>query len=266
MVNIADIKKDFRALAEHTQTASFAYSEIHNKNITTESGYDYQQIIDETAKIKGISKEEAIDLLVSLQALKYLPDGTFSVNVGSAVRNGGGVNIGGEILFSYDNTNPQITYHEYAHSLQKKYSVFDEVTVEKMYKDVWQNKSKQKPKNVNDYIHYLNEMHSEAFAYSVLLLRSKSFYDFEKHSIEALKYGANMLLRGDREKHTDYTHNGANSKFYASYNVMKKMIFEIAKIKKAPWKTWSVQTLAQGYRYRKRAYGLNRKPLKFWWS
>lgn len=231
MVNIADIQKDFRALAKFTKTASFAYSDIHNDTIATISGYDYQQIIDETARVKGISKQEATDLLVELTVLKYIPDGTFSVNVGESTRGGGGVNIGGEILFSYDNSTPQTIYHEYAHSLQNIKDVFDDKTIEKMYKDVWLNKKKQNPHAVNDYEKYLNEMHAEAFAYAVLLLRAKNFYDFEKHSLNAIKYGISMILKGQKEQKTRYDDGQAASKYYASYNVMKKTIQTILSIR-----------------------------------
>ena len=40
--------------------------------------------------------------------------------------------------------------------------------------------------------------------------------------------------------------------------------FYSSKKTKSPIKTWSFVKISR--RYRKRAYGLNRKPLKFWWS
>ena len=170
--------------------------------------------------------------MVELQVLKYIPDGSFSVNVGESTRGGGGVNIGGEILFSYDNSAPQTTYHEYAHSLQGIRDVFDDKSIEKMYKDVWLNKKKQNPNSVRDYEKYLNEMHAEAFAYAVLLLRAKNFYDFEKHSLDAIKYGISMVLKGNQEKHTIYGKEQSASKYYASYNVMKKTIKTILNIRR----------------------------------
>ncbi len=231
MVDEVLVKKDFEALAQYTKTPFFAYNDVHNENIPTDSRYDYPRIISEVSKLNGWSEIDTIKKLMDIGVLKYLSDGEFAVNVETSTRNGGGINYSGVVLFAYDYSNTATTYHEYAHSLQKITNVFDTDTVKKMYDNVGENYDKTRQSEIGDYLNYLNEMHSEAFAYSVMLLRAKDTTEFLEISKNALDYAMWQTENGNKEKYTRYAAEDATSKYYASYPVMKKTIEQILKIR-----------------------------------
>ena len=74
-------------------------------------------------------------------------------------------------------------------------------------------------------------MHADTFGFAALLLRSESSLEFLKISMKAMQRAAHMTIGGEKQKNTVYTSDDANSKYYASYNVMKRTIKEIWKIK-----------------------------------
>lgn len=231
MVDEAFVRKDFEALAQYTKTPFFAYNDIHNENVPTASRYDYSRIISELSKLNGWSEIDTIKKLMDIDVLKYLSDGEFAVNVETSTRNGGGINCSGVVLFVYDYSDSATTYHEYAHSLQKITNVFDTDTVKKMYDNVGENYDETRQSEIGDYVSYLNEMHSEAFAYSVLLLRAKDTTEFLEIAKQSLDYAMAQTEIGNKEKDTRYASEGASSKYYASYPVMKKTIEQILKIR-----------------------------------
>ncbi|MBQ8870924.1 MAG: hypothetical protein IJ019_06075 [Alphaproteobacteria bacterium] len=132
MVNKIGIQKDFDVLAEFTGTAAFSYNEIHNQYVTTSASYDYPRIIREVSKVRGWSHKKTKQELIKAGVLVYLSNGDFAIDVHSATRNGGGVNYAqGLVLFNFDKADSQVTYHEYAHSLQKVYDTFGKDNLKK---------------------------------------------------------------------------------------------------------------------------------------
>jgi len=232
MVDKTGIKKDFEALAEFTGTAAFAYSDIHNQSINTASYYDYPRLISEISRVRGWAQSKTIQELINNKILVYSADGEFFINVGQSTRTGGGVSINnGLVLFTHSSENASTIYHEYAHSLQEIYEPFDKDTIKKLYNDVKLDVRNILTNDVDDYKYYLNEMHAEAFAYCTLLLRAKSAKDFMDIAYQAIRYGVAATVAGNNEKLTDYTKNNSNSKYYATYIVMKKLIRKIALIR-----------------------------------
>ena len=227
-----NIKKDFERLAALTGTASFAYEELHNENVNNYSHYDYEKVINAVSKAKNISYDEARNRLIDAGVLRYLADGDFAIDVGSSTRSGGGINYrGGLIQFCHSQRDAQVLYHEYAHSLQSMYHPFNDDVLNKMYNDSFMDMKKNTYMS-QDYYRYLNEMHSETFAYTIMLMRAKSTKEFMDIAAEALSYGASMTINGSKEKQTIYGQSGANSKYYATYNVMKETIKTVLKLKR----------------------------------
>lgn len=231
MVDEKIIEKDFDAMAEFTGTAHFSYSDIHNQHITSGSSYDYSRVINKVSKLRNQTPEQTTEQLIDVGVLKYLPEGEFAINVNETSRRGGGVNFGGIVLFDNNPSMPLVTYHEYGHSLQSIYQPFDDKTMGWLYNNVGLDISKEDEGDVFDYMRYLHEMHADAFAYSSLLLRAKNSAEFLKISARAMFRAASQTIIGSKEKDTDYGNNSANSKYYASREVMKQTIRKIARIR-----------------------------------
>ena len=225
----AEIQKDFDALAEFTGTASFTYCDIHNENVQTDTHYDYMKVISGVSKARGWSEEKTINELEKNGVITYQSDGNFVVNINESIKKGGGANYKGRIaLFCYDDRRPEYFYHEYAHSLQDIYEVFDDTTIAEMYKKSGSDVKKE-AEEVDDYRFYINEMHAEAFAYSAMLLRAKDTIDFVKIAARGLDYGTRNTKLGSKEKKTSYHRN---YKYYATYPIMKETINTIWKMRK----------------------------------
>lgn len=225
----AGMQKDFDALAEFTGTAAIFYSDIHNEKVQTNTHYDYMKVISTVSKVRGWSEEKTITELEEKGVLKYQSDGDFVVNVGSGRNPGGGGNVDyGLVLFTYDDSRPEHIYHEYAHSLQHIYEVFDDTTIADMYQKSGVDMDKE-PEEAKDYRLYINEMHAEAFAYSAMLLRAKDTAEFVEIATKGLNYGTRNTKLGSKEKRTDYRQN---PKYYATYPIMKETINTIWKMRK----------------------------------
>ena len=233
MVDEVAIKKDFEKLAEFTGSAAFAYSDIHSQYVTTGTSYDYPKVIREVSRLKGWTQEKAKEELIKARVLQYTPEGEFIVNVGSSTRGGGGINYSqGLVLFSYDASDSQTIYHEYAHSLQNIYDTFGDEAFAQLYDNVGLDVNKESEFEKRDYKRYLKEMHSDTFGFAALLLRSEDRVEFLKIAMQAMRRAAIMTVHGDSERYTDYGDSHANSKYYASYHVMKRTIYEMWRIKK----------------------------------
>lgn len=230
----AEMQKDFDALAEFTGTAAIFYSDIHNENVeSSNTGYDYTTLVYRVSKARGWTEAQTIDELERIGVLKYQTDGNFVINLAESTKRGGGANHNnGTVLFCYDEQNPSVIYHEYAHSLQNIHNTISGSAVSKLYSDVGLHISKEQEKNadeIQDYFRYLNEIHADIFAYSAMLLRAKDTKEFIKFAVDALDRGTHTTIKGFFSKEMEY---GKTLKHYASFNAMKKMIWDIAKLKK----------------------------------
>ncbi len=236
MVKAADINKDIKSIAEKVGTAVFSYNEIHNKDVKNTFHYDYQKVIDEVSRLNG---RDMTDELIEKEILRPLPNGEYKVNVGDATLGGGGLNYAGTAFFSFSSKDYQIKYHELAHSLQKHYDLFNDETVGKMYADAEEKlggkeKAEGKLMEKCEYELYLNEMHSESFAYAALMLRAKNPADFMYQAVRTYSAGVarNIVSLYDFRK-PRYGGGNANTKFYTSYSVMKETIKQVWKIRRA---------------------------------
>ncbi|MBE6450664.1 MAG: hypothetical protein E7016_01725 [Alphaproteobacteria bacterium] len=232
MVNEVGIQNDFDVLAEFTGTAAFSYNEIHNQYISTSTSYDYPRIIREVSKARGWSHEKTKQELIDAGVLVYLSNDEYAVDVHGTTRNGGGVNYNqGLVLFNFDKADSQSTYHEYAHSLQSIYETFNDNTLKQMYDNVGLDIKAESEFEKHDYTRYLKEMHADTFGFAALLLRAESLPEFLEISLRAMRRAAHMTVKGENQKNTIYGRDDSNLKYYASYNVMKKTIKEIWKIR-----------------------------------
>ncbi len=236
MVKAADINKDIKSIAEKVGTAVFSYDEIHNSGIKNTFHYDYQKVIDEVSRLNGRDMTEE---LVDRGILTLLPEGEYRVNVGTSTKNGGGLNYYGMAFFSFSSKDYRTKYHELAHSLQQHYGLFNEETVDKMYAQAADKlggakKAEGKFVDRSDYMLYLNEMHSESFAYAALMLRAKNPLDLANQTIKT--YVAGVVRNFDSLfdfRKPKYGGDNANTKYYTSYSVMKETIKQVWKVRLA---------------------------------
>lgn len=236
MVKATDINKDIKSIAEKVGTAVFSYNEIHNSKIKNNFHYDYQKVIDEVSRLNGRDMTEE---LVGRGLLQPLPNGEYKVNVGNSTRNGGGLNYAGTAFFSFSPQDYQTIYHELAHSLQRTYDLFNKEKMDRVYAEAEKKlggKEKAEGKLIDrgEYSRYLNEMHSESFAYAALMLRAKNPMDFAWQALKTYGNGVshNFASLLDFRKQ-DYEGDKASTKYYTSYSVMKETIKQIWKIRKA---------------------------------
>ncbi|MBR5598656.1 MAG: hypothetical protein IKW39_01305, partial [Alphaproteobacteria bacterium] len=232
MVKSSDYEKDIRAISEKVGTAVFTYDEIHNEDVGSKYKYDYQKVIDEVSRLNGCDMTEE---LLERGILSILPDGEYKVNVGSTTKGGGGLNYGGTAFFSYDKSDISTHYHELAHSLQKHYNLFDENMLDEIYNESGNDlNDKEKEEKLIDrytYSHYLNEMHSESFAYAARMLRADNWWEFTKEAVVAYSNGIMSNSVGFLDPRKKYGSNPA-LKYYSSYPVMKETIKQIYDIRK----------------------------------
>lgn len=237
MVKAKDINKDIKSISEKVGTAVFSYDEIFNSKVDNEFHYDYKKVIDEYARVKGISAKESENKLTEIGILKPLPNNEYKIEVGESTRGGGGINFHGEAFFSYDQKNYRTKYHELAHSLQRTYNLFDNDKIQQQY-DISQKGLSEEQKNDllvgrGDYALYLNEMHSESFSYAAMMLRASNSFDFVRQMHAAYNSGtirnANAVTSTGKPVYGD---GNNNSKFYATRPVMKATIKAIWKIRK----------------------------------
>lgn len=234
MVKAADVNKDIKTIAEKVGTAVFSYNEIHNSEIKNNFHYDYQKVISEVSRLNG---KDMTQELLEQGVLSPLPGGEYRVDVGNTTKGGGGINFGGTAFFSFSANDYQTKYHELAHSLQKHYGLFSAETVDKMYNDAetklgGKEKAEGKLADRRDYKLYLNEMHSESFAFAALMLRAKGPIDFLYQT--AMTYASGV--RRNRNslfnfRKPVYGSDNANTKYYTSYSVLKETIKRVWKIR-----------------------------------
>ena len=238
MVKASDINKDIRSISQKVGVAFFSYDDIHNASINNQFHYDYNRVIQTVSVLQKITPEEAEKRLVDRGILQLLPGEEYAINVGGTTRGGGGINYG-EAFFFLSDKDYHTKYHELAHSLQNKYTLFDDEKLNALYdkskKSLKPNEnSEDKLLDKKNYAIYLNEMHSEVFGYGALLLRAENKRDFFKHALLAYRSGLDRNAVGFLSfGKTGYGCNGENSsKFYVTKSVMKPMIKAVWKIHK----------------------------------
>ena len=234
MVKKADAEKDIETIAEKNGVTFFSYVDVFNKKIKNKYHYDYETVINKYAKAKKISYDEAKEALINRQILSPIPNGEFRINVSNATLMGGGSNTGGDIIITFNN-DIQTKYHEIAHTLQQKYNLFNEETIQKQYQkssaNLTEEEKQNKLINQNDYKTYLKEMHAESFSFAALMLRAENGFDFLRQMSYAYHKGLSRSFYATiREGYPDYKYN--RPKFYATLPVMKQTIKTIRNIRK----------------------------------
>ena len=229
MVKVSDVNKDICAISAKAGVAVFCYDDIHNASVNNEFHYDYQKVIDEVARLENISKEEAEKDLFKKGVLTPLPNGEYKVEVQDEIFDG--VNYG-SVFFVNQSKDCELKYHELAHSLQKKYGLFAEDAIDRVYEKVTmdmslaQKRSKEKgltEVSRDEYVTYLKEMHAESFAYAAMMLRAENKVDLVWQQARA--YGEAVLKQTRAFLSFGKTKYGENSaKFYASLPVIKHTV------------------------------------------
>ena len=237
MVKARDINKDIRSIAKKIGIAVFSYDEVHNPKINNEFHYDYELVIDRVSKLNGWDRKKCLNQLLKRDILSSLPNGEYKVNVGASTKKGGGLNYYGVAFFTLVANDYQVKYHELAHSLQKKYGLFNEEKVNKLYrasaKGIAEDKVENKQLNSVDYKLYLNEMHSESFSYAALMLRAESSWDFIKQAYSAYNDARFSSVAGFFSfGKTKYGGEHNSAKFYSTFPVIKETIKAVMKIRK----------------------------------
>lgn len=238
MVKVSDIEKDIKGLAKKYNIAVFNYDEIHNPNVDNQFHYDYKKVIEEVRQNLNIDGKYAELILAQRGILRPLPNGEYEVAVGRSTQNGGGVNYGGDIFFSFSRNDYHTQYHELAHTLQYQYNLFDEEKINKLYERSESGiKNKQKiDKKVIDrstYRLYLGELHSEVFASAALMLRAENRRDFWWQAAQAYNMGINRNANAVWDIQKQEYGSKHSSKFYSTKSVMRPLIKEIYKIRKS---------------------------------
>lgn len=236
MVKAHDINKDIQSMAAKVGALAYSYDELHNENIKNQFHYDYQRLIQEFSQLKKITSEQAEENLIDMGILECLPHGEYKINVGKTTEAGGGLNFLGDVLFFLSAKDFSVKYHELAHSLQKQYNLFAEEKINPLYniaRSGLKNGEKENDKllDQHNYKLYLNEMHSETFAFAALMLRAESNFDFLWQASRAYNNSiARNVVGFFSLGKTEY--HGNMSKFYATQPVMKPLIKAIRKIRK----------------------------------
>lgn len=237
MVKASEVNKDITSIAAKVKTAVFSYDDIHNPDVKNEFHYDYNKVIDEVAKINDWDKDKARKYLFQLSVLSPLPNGEYKVNVGTTTKGGGGVNYHGTAFFSLSNDDYETKYHELAHSLQRKYHLFDAEKIDKLYRSSAKGMDDSEIDDLQigktEYTNYLKEMHSESFSYAAMMLRAENPLDFAKQVYKAYNTARSQNMEGIFSfGKTEYGGDNNNSKFYATFPVMKETIKTVLKIRK----------------------------------
>ena len=237
MVKAREVNKDIKSIAAKVKTAVFSYDDIHNPDVKNEFHYDYEKVISEVARVNNWDKDKAKKYLLNINLLTPLPNGEYKVEVGTSTKGGGGLNYHGIAFFTLDNKDYQVKYHELAHSLQKEYHFFDDEKIDKMYrtsaKGIDEEKADELQINRVEYKKYLNEMHSESFSYAAMMLRAENPLDFAKQLYKAYNDARFRNITGFFSfGKTEYGGDNNNSKFYATFPVMKETIKTVLKIRK----------------------------------
>ena len=234
MVKKADVDKDIDTIAEKNGVLFFSYVDVFNKKIKNKYHYDYETVINKYAKAKNISHDEAKEALIKRQILSPIPNGEFRINVSNSTLGGGGSTIGGDIVMTFNN-DIQTKYHEIAHTLQHKYNLFNEETIQQQYQKSSANLTEKEKQNklINKdlYSLYLKEMHAESFSFAAMMLRAENGFDFLRQMSYAYHNGLYRNFSATMtEGFPDYKFN--KPKFYASLPVMKQTIKTIRNIRK----------------------------------
>ncbi|MBP5399837.1 MAG: hypothetical protein J6Y53_05445 [Alphaproteobacteria bacterium] len=234
---VAPAEQDIAAMSKETGTAIFSYADIHNAKVDNELHYDYKKVIDGMAQVRGISPLEAEKVLLNCWALRPLPNGEYLVAVGRSTQGGGGMNLSGEVYFSFNNDNIAIKYHEMAHSYQRKDDLFDDETLDKIYIASEEGGSSKDEKagklpERNSYKRYLKEVHAEVFAQTALMLREESRAGFLKRAVLARSFNDSQYIAG-MVKNAIYHDGGEIGKMYAGRQAMRAAVREVAAIRKA---------------------------------
>ncbi len=232
----AAIEQDIVIMSKETGTASFSYGDIHNSKVDNELHYDYKMVIDGYAQMHEITPIDAEKRLLKLGVLRPMPNGEYSVEVGHSTRSGGGRNYDGTIFFAFSNNSKDTRYHELAHSYQRKYNLFDDDTIDKMYalsEKGLENPLDKKRKFVSPdrYKLYLKETHAMIFAQSALMLRQETRADFLKQAVYArsvgdVEHSTGVLMGALHIEGSDF------KKLYACRAAMYAATREVAAIRK----------------------------------
>ena len=238
MVKVSDIEKDIKSLAKKHKVAVFSYDEIHNPDVDTQFHYDYQKVIKEVAENQNCEEDQAEMLLFEREILRPLPNGEYEVDVGDATRRGGGLNIGGNLFFSFSKNDYHTKYHELAHTLQYDYNLFNKEKIDAIYEQSQsgvKNKQKLDSKLVDrkTYQYYLQEVHSEIFASAAMMLRAEDKRDFWWQAVQAYNSGVNRNMTALKDTKKQIYASNHSKKFYSTKSVMRPLIKEIRKIRKS---------------------------------
>ena len=234
---VAPAEQDIAAMSKETGTAMFSYADIHNAKVDNELHYDYKSVIDGMAQIREISPLEAEKVLLNCWALRPLPNGEYLVAVGRSTQGGGGMNLGGEVYFSFNNDNITTKFHEMAHSYQRKDNLFDDATLDKIYADAEKGLDSEEEKrdklpDRRSYGRYLREVHADVFSHTALMLREESRAGFLKQAVFARSFNDSKYI-GGMAKNALYHDGGEIGKMYAGRQAMRAAVREVAAIRKA---------------------------------
>ncbi len=219
------VNRDIKNFEKEFNTPIFFYDEIHNKNINTPFGYDYQTVINKVSQVHGY------DMTQTLESMGVLVDKN-KLNVGSSVESGGGINFG-ICIFCFDRANYTTVYHEMAHSLQN--SLVEDEKLDMVYrfymKGVSGDAKTKLAKNMADkvkYSSYLREAHSEAFAYAVPMLYAKNKWEMFKAVMIAYNAANERGIGAISTKDKEYP----SLKYYSARRVIKSVIKNMYELKK----------------------------------
>jgi len=192
MVNVSHVREDVKNMAQRHNIAFFDAADLFNEDVDTIFHYDYPKVLKELRK-----KDPDTDGYPILLPTFF---GEYVVDMWKA-------NIKGyysprqNAFLSKDKLSLSTYYHETAHALQTEKDLFNDC-------------------NNKTYKSYLEEMHSECFAFAALMLQAENPIDFVRQAHFAYKRGLTM---------TNEALDKDGSKLYASLPVMKETIKQVWK-------------------------------------
>lgn len=239
MVKAAVVHRDLKKICDSTNSIYFTFDELYKYDENKNTLYDMEAF---EKKVKPLLGDDWKELLLARSIV--LPDynGNYTLNIDQYVDNGG-VNyssVGKNNINIFFGSNDKsfdglyVLYHEAAHSLQKSQKLFAKEEMDKLYnfclKGIKKNSNGRHAEKMikkSVYSKYLNELHSEAFATSCMLLRAEGGIDYIKQVAktyaEAL-YQSTAALFDTGKKYP-------SSKYYAGLPLCVAMIKRITKLK-----------------------------------
>lgn len=239
MVKATVVHRDLKKICDSTNSIYFTFDELYKYDENKNTLYDMEAF---EKKVKPLLGDKWKEVLLARGIV--LPDynGNYTLNIDNYI-DSGGVNYGSvgknniNIFFASNDKSFDglyTLYHEAAHSLQNSQKPFAKDEMDKLYnfclKGIKKNSNGRYTERMirkSVYHKYLNEMHSEAFATSCMLLRAESGIDYVKQVAksyaEALYHSTAALFDTDKKY--------PSSKYYAGLPICVAMIKRITQLK-----------------------------------